>query len=61
MGQSISNYYRGKHLTAALRKRGIQNSIKEEVLQDGDHSWRTADRHMAMTLPAHWVTLRGPA
>ena len=53
-----SNYYRGKHLLAALERHGIANALPTAVLDDGDHSWHTADRHMAQTLPIHWRQLR---
>ncbi len=49
-----SNYYRGVHLVKWLRKRGVRNALGDGVLHDGDHSWHTADRHMARTLPLHW-------
>lgn len=54
-----SNYYRGEHLLAALRERGIANALGEATLHDGDHTWRTADRHMAFSLPIHWQVLSG--
>ncbi len=52
-----SNYYRGAHLVEWLRKRGVANALGDGVLRDGDHTWRTADRHMATTLPLHWRVL----
>ncbi len=52
-----SNYYRGIHLIEALRRRGIDNALGQGVVEDGDHTWRTADRHMAATLPFHWRRL----
>lgn len=52
-----SNFYRGEHLVAALGRRGIANAAGDGVLHEGDHTWRTADRHMAMTLPMHWRAL----
>ncbi len=52
-----SNFYRGEHLVAALERRGIANDVTETVLWDGDHTWRTAHRHMAATLPIHWRVL----
>jgi S-formylglutathione hydrolase FrmB len=54
-----SNFYRGEHLIAALRKRNAHNALASPVLADGDHTWHTADRHMAMTLPIHWQRLAG--
>ena len=56
-----SNFFRGERLVAALQRRGIANGLDEAVLGDGNHCWRTADRHMAMTLPLHWRALRGAA
>jgi S-formylglutathione hydrolase FrmB len=52
-----SNFYRGRHLVAALKQRGIANALIDGVLPDGDHSWRTAERHLALTLPIHWSIL----
>ena len=56
-----SNFFRGEQLVEALRRRGIANALGEAVLADGNHSWRTADRHMATTLPIHWRALRAGA
>lgn len=53
-----SNYYRGEHLRAALARQGIANALPDAVIEDGEHSWRTADRHLAQTLPIHWQQLR---
>lgn len=53
-----SNFYRGEHLLAALAGQGIRNALDVAVLGDGDHSWRTADRRIAQTLPIHWWNLR---
>ncbi len=53
-----SNYYRGEHLLACLRARGLTNALETPVLPDGDHSWRTADRFMAQTLPLYDRALR---
>ncbi len=53
-----SNYYRGEHLLACLRARGLSNALETPVLPDGDHSWRTADRFMAQTLPLFDRALR---
>lgn len=53
-----SNFYRGEELVAALRRRGIANAVGNGVLYEGDHTWRTADRHMATTLPLHWQALK---
>jgi len=52
-----SNFYRGEHVVAALKRRAITNALPESVMLDGEHTWRTADRHMAMTLPIHWRVL----
>jgi len=54
-----SNFYRGDHLQTALARRGIPNALAPGVLVDGEHTWRTADRHMATTLPIHWQVLSG--
>jgi S-formylglutathione hydrolase FrmB len=53
-----SNFYRGENLVASLRKRGIPNAGGRGVLEGGDHTWRTADRHMTRVLPLHWRKLR---
>jgi S-formylglutathione hydrolase FrmB len=53
-----SNFYRGEHLVAALERRGLANALDHAVLHDGDHSWRTADLHMAQVLPLHWQALQ---
>jgi S-formylglutathione hydrolase FrmB len=54
-----SNFYRGDHLQATLARRGIPNALAPGVLVDGEHTWRTADRHMATTRPIHWQVLSG--
>lgn len=48
-----ANYYRGEHLCRCLRARGIDNALAEAALPGGDHTWRTADRFMELTLPIH--------
>lgn len=53
-----SNYYRGEHLLACLRARGLANALKDPVMPDGDHTWRTADRFIALTLPLYAQALR---
>lgn len=53
-----SNYYRGEHLLACLKARGLANALADPVLPDGDHSWRTADRFIALTLPLYDRALR---
>jgi pimeloyl-ACP methyl ester carboxylesterase len=55
-----SNFYRGEHLLEALRRRGIANALERAALDDGDHSWRTADRHLELTLPLHYGALIAP-
>lgn len=52
-----ANYYRGAHLCRCLRARGIRNAFVEAALPGGDHTWRTADRFMEMTLPIHSAVL----
>lgn len=54
-----SNFYRGEHLLRALSYRGAHNCLTSPVMVDGDHSWRTADRHIEQTLPLHWAALQG--
>jgi hypothetical protein len=54
-----SNFYRGEHLLRALSYRGAHNRLTSPVMVDGDHSWRTADRHIEQTLPLHWAALQG--
>lgn len=53
-----ANYYRGEHLLACLHARGLANALEDPVLPDGDHSWRTADRFIALTLPLYDHALR---
>ena len=53
-----SNYYRGEHLLACLRARGLANALEDPVIPDGDHTWRTADRFIALTLPLYDRALR---
>ena len=53
-----SNFYRGEHLLGCLRSRGIDSALSPAALPDGDHSWRTADRHMGRALPLHWEALK---
>jgi S-formylglutathione hydrolase FrmB len=52
-----SNFYRGEHLLDCLRRRGIVNALPNGALPDGDHTWRTADRHLRQTLPLHYAAL----
>lgn len=49
-----SNFYRGEHMLRCLRAGGLSNAFAVAALPDGDHTWRTADRHMAEALPLHW-------
>ena len=53
-----SNYYRGEHLLACLHARGLANALEDPVILDGDHTWRTADRFIALTLPLYDRALR---
>lgn len=53
-----SNFYRGEHFLRVLHARGGRNSLPSAVIPDGDHTWRTADRHIEQTLPLHWEALR---
>ena len=55
---SRTNYYRGEHLLACLRARGLANALEDPVILDGDHTWRTADRFIALTLPLYNRALR---
>lgn len=50
-----SNFYRGEHLLRALAWQGVRNGLPAPVIADGDHSWRTADRHVEQVLPLHWT------
>lgn len=49
-----SNYYRGAAMLALMEQVGLKNSLKEAVLEQGEHSWRTADRHIFEALPLHY-------
>jgi hypothetical protein len=48
-----ANFYRGEHLVGCLHQRGIANALLVEAFADGDHTWRTADAFMDLTLPFH--------
>jgi hypothetical protein len=48
-----ANFYRGEHLLGCLRQRGIDNALPFAAFPNGDHTWRTADAFMALTLPLH--------
>ncbi|WP_216863697.1 alpha/beta hydrolase [Candidatus Chloroploca mongolica] len=49
-----SNFYRGEYLVRVLRSLGIANASASPVLEGGDHTWHSADRYLAATLPLHW-------
>jgi dienelactone hydrolase len=53
-----ANFYRGEHLVGCLRARGLDSAVPFEAFPDGDHTWRTADAFMALTLPLHERVLR---
>lgn len=53
-----ANFYRGEHLVSCLRARGLDSAVPFEAFPDGDHTWRTADAFMALTLPLHDRALR---
>jgi hypothetical protein len=48
-----ANFYRGEHLLNCLHQRGIENALPFSAFPSGDHTWRTADAFMGMTLPLH--------
>jgi S-formylglutathione hydrolase FrmB len=48
-----ANFYRGRQLVQCLEARGIANSLPHSAFPDGDHTWRTADAFMEITLPLH--------
>jgi hypothetical protein len=52
-----SNYYRGEHMLRCLQHRGLANALAVAARPDGDHTWRTADRHIAEALPIHWRSI----
>lgn len=52
-----SNYDRGAYLRALLAAHGADVDLPP-VIAVGAHNWATADRHMELTLPLHWDTLR---
>jgi putative esterase len=53
-----ANFYRGEHLIECLRRRGIDNALPFAAFPNGDHTWRTADAFMALTLPLHDLVFR---
>ena len=36
-----------------LASGGLDSAVPFEAFPDGDHTWRTADAFMALTLPLH--------
>lgn len=52
-----SNFYRGEYLLRALATLGVANAAPVAALPDGQHTWRSADRHIEETLPIHWRAL----
>ena len=48
-----ANFYRGEHLLGCLRQHGIDNALPFAAFPNGDHTWRTADAFMKLTLPLH--------
>jgi Putative esterase len=53
-----ANFYRGEHLVRCLRARGIDNALPRAGFPGGNHTWRTADEFMAVTLPLHDLVFR---
>jgi hypothetical protein len=53
-----ANFYRGEHLLRCLRTHGLDNALPFAALPGGDHTWRTADKFMALTLPLHNLVFR---
>lgn len=53
-----ANFYRGEHLVRCLRARGIENALPRSAFAGGNHTWRTADEFMALTLPLHDLVFR---
>ena len=53
-----ANFYRGEHLVRCLRDRGLDNALPRAAFPGGDHTWRTADEFMALTLPLHNLVFR---
>lgn len=49
-----SNYYRGAAMLNLMEQFGLKNALKESVLEHGEHSWHTADLHIAEALPIHY-------
>ena len=48
-----SNYYRCRHLTAIMQRRGLENGL-DPVFSGATHTWYWADRHAHDTIPLHW-------
>ena len=53
-----ANFYRGEHLVRCLRARGLDNALPRSAFPGGNHTWRTADEFMALTLPLHDLVFR---
>jgi pimeloyl-ACP methyl ester carboxylesterase len=53
-----SNFYRGEYLLRALATLGVGNAAPVAALDEGRHTWRTADAHVEATLPIHWRALQ---
>ncbi|MBK9715841.1 MAG: esterase [Kouleothrix sp.] len=53
-----SNFYRGEHLVRCLESRGLANALLHAAFPDGDHTWRTADAFVELTLPLHDQALK---
>ena len=53
-----SNFYRGEHLVRCLESRGLTNALPHAAFPDGDHTWRTADAFVELTLPLHDQALK---
>lgn len=52
-----SNYYRGDAMLKLMERFGLENQLQQAVLADGEHSWHTADRHIAEALPIHYPAI----
>jgi S-formylglutathione hydrolase FrmB len=53
-----ANFYRGEHLVRCLHARGLASALPHHAFANGDHTWRTADAFMELTLPLHDRALR---
>ncbi len=56
-----ANFYRGEHLVRCLTARGLASTLSHADFPDGDHTWRTADAFVELTLPMHDRALRSEA